>query len=60
MGLRVGRHNFAYVTYDATNLAVLKGYDGLVAVVDVAWGTLLSAVVAGATVAILRLLGNVG
>ena len=43
---------FTYLTYDATNLAVLKGYDPVVAVVDVAWGTVLGGVVAGATVAI--------
>lgn len=49
---------FAYLTYDATNLAVLKGYDGLIAAVDVVWGTALSAIVAGGTVAILRLLGQ--
>jgi uncharacterized membrane protein len=44
---------FTYLTYDATNLAVLKGYDPILAAVDVAWGTLLGALVAGATVAIL-------
>jgi uncharacterized membrane protein len=43
---------FTYLTYDATNLAVLKGYDPVVAVVDVAWGTMLGGIVAGATVAI--------
>lgn len=43
---------FTYLTYDATNLAVLKGFDTTVAVVDVIWGTFLGAVVSGATVAI--------
>lgn len=33
----------AYSTYDATNLATLKGYPAIVAVVDVAWGTFLTA-----------------
>lgn len=32
----------AYSTYDATNLATLKGYPAIVAVVDVAWGTFLT------------------
>lgn len=49
---------FCYLTYDATNLAVLKGYDPVVAVVDTLWGTLLSGVVAGATVMILAALGR--
>lgn len=51
---------FAYLTYDATNLAVMKGYDELMAAVDVVWGAVLSAIVAGATVAVLRALGEVG
>lgn len=49
---------FAYLTYDATNLATLKGYDPVIALVDVVWGTVLSGVVAGATVAILAMLGK--
>ena len=49
---------FCYLTYDATNLAVLKGYDPVLAVVDVIWGTVLSATAAGATVAILAALGK--
>ena len=32
----------AYATYDATNLATLKGYPAIVAVVDVTWGTFLT------------------
>ena len=31
-----------YATYDLTNLATLKGYTVTVAVVDMAWGTLLT------------------
>lgn len=50
---------FCYLTYDATNLAVLKGYDPLVAIVDVVWGTVVSATVSGLTVAMMRLLGFV-
>jgi uncharacterized membrane protein len=37
----------AYSTYDATNLATLKGYPAAVAVVDVVWGTFLTATAAG-------------
>ena len=44
---------FAYMTYSATNLAVMKGYDATVAIADTAWGTVLGAVVAGATVAVI-------
>ncbi|GAB5507923.1 MAG: DUF2177 family protein [Rhizobiaceae bacterium] len=41
---------FAYLTYNATNLAVLKGYDPIVALVDTSWGTIVGAATAGATV----------
>lgn len=34
---------FAYGTYDATNLATLRGYPADVAIVDVIWGTFLTA-----------------
>lgn len=44
---------FAYLTYNATNLSVLRGYDPVVAVVDTSWGTIMGAVVAGgATLAV--------
>lgn len=48
---------FTYLTYDFTNLAVLKGYDPLVAVVDTLWGTVLGATVAGVTTVVLAALG---
>jgi uncharacterized membrane protein len=48
----------AYLTYNATNLSVMKGYDGLIAVIDTAWGTAVSAVVAGLTVSILAALAS--
>lgn len=48
---------FCYLTYDATNLAVLKGYDPVIAVVDTVWGTVLSGFTSGATVAILAATG---
>ncbi|NNG17770.1 MAG: DUF2177 family protein [Gemmatimonadales bacterium] len=38
----------AYATYDLTNLATLKGFPPVVAVVDMVWGFVLTAVVAGA------------
>lgn len=38
----------AYGTYDATNLATLRGYPVEVAVVDVIWGTFLTATAAAA------------
>jgi uncharacterized membrane protein len=34
----------AYGTYDATNLATLRGYPVSIALVDLAWGTVLTAV----------------
>ncbi|MEM9331431.1 MAG: DUF2177 family protein [Pseudomonadota bacterium] len=36
----------AYGTYDITNLATLKGWPPIVAIVDIIWGTLLTASVA--------------
>jgi len=37
----------AYATYDLTNLAVLRGFPPLMAIVDMAWGAVLAAIVAG-------------
>jgi uncharacterized membrane protein len=42
---------FAYATYDLTNLATLKGWSPLLAVVDMAWGMFVTA--AGATAGLL-------
>lgn len=36
----------AYATYDLTNLATLRGFPTIVAVVDMAWGFTLTAIVA--------------
>jgi uncharacterized membrane protein len=36
----------AYATYDLTNMATLRGWPSIVTVVDLAWGTALSAAVA--------------
>ncbi len=38
----------AYGTYDITNLAVLKGYPAILAIVDMSWGTFVSGLTAGA------------
>ena len=38
-----------YATYDLTNLAVLRGYPTSIALVDLAWGTVLGAAVTSAT-----------
>ena len=39
---------FAYATYDLTNLAVLRGWPVWLAIIDMAWGTLITAVSAAA------------
>jgi uncharacterized membrane protein len=46
----------AYATYDFTNLATLKGFTAKIALIDVTWGTFLSATVAGLSVWIIRAL----
>jgi uncharacterized membrane protein len=38
-----------YATYDLTNLATLKNWPLIVVIIDMAWGTILSASVAGLT-----------
>lgn len=40
---------FTYATYDLTNLATLRDWPLLVAVVDIVWGTILCTLVAGAS-----------
>ncbi len=47
----------AYATYDLTNLATVKGWPVLITVIDLAWGTALSAAVASIGYAIGRWLG---
>ena len=46
----------AYAAYDLTNLATLRGFGVRMAIVDMAWGTVLSAGVAGAVTALARAL----
>jgi uncharacterized membrane protein len=45
-----------YATYDLTNLATIKGFTAKVAIVDMAWGATLSAVVTGVTLVAVRAL----
>jgi uncharacterized membrane protein len=40
---------FSYMTYNATALSVIRGFDSTLAVVDTLWGTIIGALVAGAT-----------
>lgn len=44
----------AYATYDLTNLAVLKDYSTKIAVIDMIWGAVLTAVVAVATTFVVK------
>ena len=39
---------FCYATYNLTNLAVMRNYPAKLAVVDIVWGTILTAVASGA------------
>jgi len=43
---------FTYATYDLTNLATLRSWPWKLALVDILWGIVLSAVVAGSAVGI--------
>jgi uncharacterized membrane protein len=44
----------AYAAYDLTSLALIRGFPTIAAVVDLAWGATLSAVVCGAVYAAAR------
>lgn len=46
----------AYGTYDMTNLATLKDWPVVMSLVDMVWGTILSACVATISASVLRLL----
>ena len=48
---------FAYGTYDLTNLATLRGFSTAMALVDMAWGTVLSTAAGLAAHAVLQRLG---
>jgi len=47
-----------YLTYNATNLSTLKGWDTTLAFVDTLWGTFIGAAVSGLTIVVLGLLGQ--
>lgn len=47
---------FAYATYDLTNLATISAWPLIISVVDIAWGTVLTAVSAAIGYAAARLL----
>ena len=47
----------AYGTYDLTNLAIIRGWPLRVTIIDLAWGTLLTAVTAAAAFLITRAIG---
>ena len=38
---------FCYMTYDLTNLAVIRGFPTQLALIDIAWGSLVTAVCSG-------------
>ncbi|MHB2265070.1 DUF2177 family protein [Aliihoeflea sp. PC F10.4] len=50
---------FCYLTYNFTNLSVVRDFDTTLAFADTAWGTLMSAAVSAGTVAALQWLGHV-
>lgn len=43
---------FCYMTYDLTNVAVVQGFPMRLALIDIAWGTFVTAISAGAAYAI--------
>lgn len=43
---------FTYITYDLTNLATLKNWPLPLSILDIAWGSFISAVVSGLTILI--------
>ncbi len=49
---------FTYMTYNATALSVIRGFDSTLAMVDTLWGTVLGALVSSLTVAVLQWFGK--
>lgn len=58
LGLGAMLGAFAYATYDLTNLATLRGFPALVAVVDIAWGACATGAACALAVAITRRLAG--
>jgi uncharacterized membrane protein len=48
---------FVYAAYDLTNMATLRDWPWLMTIVDMAWGTILGAIVTAGTVWLISLLG---
>ena len=44
-----------YATYDLTNLSTINGFTTRIALIDLSWGTFLSATVSGVSIALLSL-----
>ena len=44
----------AYATYDLTNLSTINGFTTKIAMIDLAWGTVLSASVSGISIWLIR------
>jgi uncharacterized membrane protein len=57
VGLGAALGFVSYGTYNLTNLSILQGYPARIAVMDLAWGTVLSGAVSGLTVWLARMLG---
>ncbi len=49
----------AYATYDLTNLATLRGYTLTIASIDLAWGTILTAISAAGGFLLARAFGSI-
>jgi uncharacterized membrane protein len=47
----------AYATYDLTNLSTVNGFTTKIALIDLAWGTFLSAAVSGISIWLIRAFG---
>lgn len=47
----------AYATYDLTNLSTVNGFTTKIALIDLAWGTFLSAAVSGVSIWLIRAFG---
>jgi uncharacterized membrane protein len=45
----------AYATYDLTNLATLKGFPASIALIDMLWGTFISAAASAASRRVARI-----
>ena len=43
---------FTYMTYDLTGLAVIRGFPATLALLDIAWGTVLTALASAAGTAV--------